>query len=77
MGSAPYIGPNLGNGPIFEVSGSRLYYAKEHPGKLGGGGGGPTIHSGPSFAKVRYYNNVHVLQGVNAAALCPCGRNHK
>ena len=29
--SAPYIGPRLGDGPIFEVSVSRL---KERPGKL-------------------------------------------
>ena len=28
MGGAPYIGPRLGDGPIFEVSVSRLY-AKE------------------------------------------------
>ena len=33
MGSAPYTGPRLGDGPIFEVSVLRLY-AKEHPGKL-------------------------------------------
>ena len=33
MGGAPYIGPRLGDGLIFEVSVSRLY-AKEHPGKL-------------------------------------------
>ena len=33
MGGAPYIGPRLGDGPIFEVSVSRLY-AKERPGKL-------------------------------------------
>ena len=33
MGGAPYIGPRLGDGPIFEVSVSRLY-TKEHPGKL-------------------------------------------
>ena len=33
MGGAPYIGPRLGGGPIFEVSVSHLY-AKEHPGKL-------------------------------------------
>ena len=33
MGGAPYIGPKLGDGPIFEVSVSRLY-AKERPGKL-------------------------------------------
>ena len=30
---APYIGPRLGDGPIFKVSVSRLY-SKEHPGKL-------------------------------------------
>ena len=33
MGGAPYIGPRLGDGPIFEVSVSRLD-AKERPGKL-------------------------------------------
>ena len=33
MGGAPYIGPKLGDGPIFEISVSRLYL-KEHPGKL-------------------------------------------
>ena len=33
MGGAPYIGPRLGNGPIFDVSVSHLY-AKEHPGKI-------------------------------------------
>ena len=33
MGGAPYIGPRLGGGPIFEVSVARLY-AKERPGKL-------------------------------------------
>ena len=33
MGGAPYIGPKLGDGPIFEVSVSRLY-SKERPGKL-------------------------------------------
>ena len=33
MGGAPYIGPKLGDGPIFEISVSRLY-SKEHPGKL-------------------------------------------
>ena len=33
MGGAPYIGPKLGDGPIFEVSASRLY-SKERPGKL-------------------------------------------
>ena len=33
MGCAPYIGPRLGDGPIFKVSVSRLY-AKERPGKL-------------------------------------------
>ena len=33
MGSAPYIGPRLGDGPIFEVSVSHLY-VKERPGKL-------------------------------------------
>ena len=33
MGSAPYIGPRLGDGPIFEVSVMRLY-SKEHPGNL-------------------------------------------
>ena len=33
MGGAPYIGPKLGDGPIFEVSVSRLD-AKERPGKL-------------------------------------------
>ena len=32
MGSAPYIGPRMGDGPIFEVSLSRLYM-KERPGK--------------------------------------------
>ena len=32
MGDAPYIGPRLGDGPIFEVSVSHLY-AKERPGK--------------------------------------------
>ena len=30
MGGTPYIGPKLGDGPIFEVSVSRLY-SKEHP----------------------------------------------
>ena len=38
MGGAPYIGPRLGDGPIFEVSVSRLD-AKERPGKL------PTLSS--------------------------------
>ena len=33
MGGAPYIGPRLGDGPIFEVSVSHLD-VKEHPGKL-------------------------------------------
>ena len=33
MGGVPYIGPSLGDGPIFEVSVSR-FYAKECPGKL-------------------------------------------
>ena len=33
MGGAPYIGPRLGDGPIFEVSVSCLY-AKERPVKL-------------------------------------------
>ena len=33
MGGAPYIGPRLGDGPIFEVSVLCLY-AKERPGKL-------------------------------------------
>ena len=33
MGGAPYIGPRLGDGPIFEVSVSHLD-AKERPGKL-------------------------------------------
>ena len=33
MGSAPYIGPRLGVGLIFEVSVSHLD-VKEHPGKL-------------------------------------------
>ena len=33
MGGAPYIGPRLGDGPIFKVSVSRLY-VKERPGKL-------------------------------------------
>ena len=33
MGGAPYIGPKLGDGPIFEVSVSRLS-SKESPGKL-------------------------------------------
>ena len=33
MGGAPYIGSKLGDGPIFEVSVSRLY-SKERPGKL-------------------------------------------
>ena len=32
MGGAPYIGPKLGDGPIFEVSFSRLY-SKERSGK--------------------------------------------
>ena len=31
MGGAPYIGPRLGDGPIFKVSVSQLD-AKEHPG---------------------------------------------
>ena len=38
MGSAPYIGLRLGDGPIFEVSVSRLD-ANELPGKL------PTLSS--------------------------------
>ena len=33
MGSVPYIGHRLGDGPIFEVSVLRLY-TKERPGKL-------------------------------------------
>ena len=33
MGSTPYIGPRLGDGPIFVVSVSHLD-AKEHPGKF-------------------------------------------
>ena len=33
MGSAPYIGPRLGDGPIFEASVSHLD-TKERPGKL-------------------------------------------
>jgi hypothetical protein len=33
MGGAPYIGPKLGGGPIFQVSVSQLD-AKERPGKL-------------------------------------------
>ena len=33
MGGAPYIGPRIGGGPIFEVSVSHVY-AKERPGKL-------------------------------------------
>ena len=33
MGGARYIGPNLGDGPIFKVSVSRLD-TKECPGKL-------------------------------------------
>ena len=33
MGGAPYIGPRLGDGSIFEVSILHLY-AKECPGKL-------------------------------------------
>ena len=33
MGRAPYIGPRLGGGLIFEVSASHLY-SKERPGKL-------------------------------------------
>ena len=33
IGGAPYIGPRLGDGPIFEVSASCLY-AKERPGKF-------------------------------------------
>ena len=33
VGGVPYIGPRLGDGPIFEVSISHLY-AKERPGKL-------------------------------------------
>ena len=32
MGGAPYIGPRLGDGPIFEVSVSQLD-VKERPGK--------------------------------------------
>ena len=38
MGGAPYIGPRLGDGPIFEVSVSHLV-TKERPGKL------PTLSS--------------------------------
>ena len=38
MGGAPYIGPRLGDGPIFEVSVARLD-TKERPGKL------PTLSS--------------------------------
>ena len=38
MGGAPYIGPRLGDGPIFEVSVLHLD-AKERPGKL------PTLSS--------------------------------
>ena len=38
MGGAPYTGPRLGDGLIFEVSVSRLG-VKEHPGKL------PTLSS--------------------------------
>ena len=38
MGGAPYIGPRLGGGPIFEVSVAHLD-AKERPGKL------PTLSS--------------------------------
>ena len=38
MGGAPYMGPRLGDGPIFVVSVLRLD-AKEHPGKL------PTLSS--------------------------------
>ena len=38
MGGAPYIGPRLGGGPIFEVSVAQLD-AKERPGKL------PTLSS--------------------------------
>ena len=38
MGGAPYIGSRLGDGPIFEVSVSRLD-AKERPDKL------PTLSS--------------------------------
>ena len=33
MGGTPYIGPRLGDGPIFKVSVSHLY-EKERPGKL-------------------------------------------
>ena len=33
MGGAPYFGPRLGDGPIFDVSVSRLY-AKKHPGNV-------------------------------------------
>ena len=33
MGGAPYIGPKLGDGPIFEIAVSHLY-SKECPGKL-------------------------------------------
>ena len=33
MGGAPYTGPRLWDGPIFEVSVSHLY-VKERPGKL-------------------------------------------
>ena len=33
MGGGPYIGPRLGDGPIFEVSALHLY-AKERPSKL-------------------------------------------
>ena len=38
MGGAPYIGPRLGGGPIFEVSVAHLD-VKERPGKL------PTLSS--------------------------------
>ena len=38
MGGAPYIGPRLGDGPIFELSVLHLD-AKERPGKL------PTLSS--------------------------------
>ena len=34
MGGAPYIGPRLGDGPIFEVSVSRLYTKRVPTGKL-------------------------------------------
>ena len=46
MGGAPYNGPRLGGGAIFEVSVSRLY-AKEHPGKL------PTLSSLFDFSLIQ------------------------